>query len=286
MSRIAWYYARFDLPDDWEPTGYSLDAERGRLEFSSRDGFQGQLAWQKTKRTPDLGHTLDHFYKQYLKVNEPDRVSHFNGLRQIELGQFLLAIDSDDRPCQAALFLPDEKMLLCWTLPDARKKTLEQLKQILLSFSANSGEYREWRLFGLDLTLPASYSPISLEALPASTKIVFEGKKSCRLTFRRWGLPKHLLKDTDLKNFYHRHLRADKCAVKHAEIVPYRDFDAASVVYTSRAEKGVEKLYGRWPGLGFAWHDVEENRIYAWEQTGPKRYKRLEVEDVFLSQKG
>ena len=280
-QQLAWHHFQFRLPADWELTGFSARAEKGRLEFSTRAGLQGQVYWRQSDARPDVGRIMDEVHRRHLSaVGEAD-ARQFRSLKRASPGRFTFGYDGPGRPCHAALYCPDTHVLLQWLFPSYDPEIAETvIKPMLATFEPNDGDCPRWAVLGLDFRLPRALKLVKVEPYPANVSLTFEGKRQPRVTLRRWGLAPLLLKGRSVRGFYHRFL-ATLGRVIAVEDAPWCGQPGATGQYEQRAERAMVKLTGRWwPGQALAWHDVDAMRLYAFEQVGPRRRPKLEPRDV------
>ena len=279
---LAWHHCQFQLPSDWELTGFASREEKGRLEFSTRNGLQAQLYWRRCDRKPDVGRIIDEIHRRHLRARKAEHAQRFGSLQRANPSQFLFGYDRPDWPCHAGAYLEDSRVLLQWLFPNFDQDEAEHtIKPMLASFAPNDGDRRHWAIMGLNFQLPEKLKLISVEPYPANVSLMFEGKRLPRVTVRRWGASPLLLKDKPVKHFIHKYVRSIGSVVSVEERRLF-GHPGVEVDFRKRGERVMQKLTGRWwPGKLLAWHDEEAMRIYAFEQVGPKRRKRLELSDVF-----
>ena len=64
----------------------------------------------------------------------------------------------------------------------------------------------------------------------------------------------------------------------------FKGMEAIELEIEQRGEYSMDKLAGRWwKGNAIIWHNVEEQRLYCFEQVGSKKTTRLELDDVIRS---
>ena len=278
---LAWHHFQFALPADWELTGFSAKVEQGRLELSSRCGLRGQVYWRQCAGKPDVGRIMDEIHRRHLRAKKDQSTPPFKSLQRSRPGGFTFGFDRPGRPCHAAAYLEDQRVLLQWLFPSYDPAHAEAvLKPLLASFQPNDGDQRRWAVLGLDFQLPSALQLMKIEPYPANVSLTFEGKRQPRVTLRRWGLAPLLLKGKSVAHFYERFLARLGRVVSIDEAAQF-GHPGAEAAFEQRAERAMEKLTGRWwPGRALAWHDVDAMRIYALEQVGPRRRPKLDPNDV------
>ena len=278
---LAWHHFQFRLPADWELTGFVAKVEKGRLEFSTRRGLQGQVYWRNCDAKPNLGRIMDEIHRRYLHAEKDQPTPRFRSLQRCSPGRFLFGCDRPGRPCHAAIYLPETHVLLQWLFPRYDPDAAEAIvKPLLATFQPNDGQQQRWAILGLDFQLPRALKLVKVDPYPANVSLAFEGKRRPRVTLRRWGLAPLLLKGKAVRAFYHRFV-ATLGRVVSIEDVPWRGCPGAEAHFEQRAERALQKLTGRWwPGRALAWHDIEAMRLYAFEQVGPRRWPKLDPSDV------
>lgn len=284
FSPLAWYHIQTKIPDTWEITHYSINEVEGRLDFCNRQWHQGRFSWKKGKvyKKPDLDRTLNEFYKRHLLEHHKDEASSFKSMSTRQIGPFLFAYDKDDRPCQAAYYLDEEMTILIWTFPSFSQSFLhDTITPILEKFQSNEVEPRKWSAFGLSFSLPREFDLEDASILPGDVCLNFEHTNRQQVNVHRWALPGELLRGQDLKKFYYRVLGGRKDKVMTMEDCSYRGMDSVTVTFERTGNHAMDKLYGRaWQGVGRVWYDREEQRIYAYEQAGPKKISHLDEQKI------
>lgn len=284
MQHLAWHHAQFMIPGEWEITAYSVEDRAGRLEFSTREGFQSLLSWEPCKREPDTETMMLSFLRKRVPGAE-----HVSGLTLQDLtvkraGSFLLGFYDDTLPCQALCYLPSAKKLVSWVFAAWNRDDLAQrIVPILESYEPNEGPLRHYSAFGLRFDLPEAFLLEDMMANPANVMMGFESRRKVRVTFRRWGLPELVLSGDRLAAFHERILRVHGGVVRGATEMTVAGMEAAETAYEQRGEYQMDKFLGRrWEnGQARIWYDREQKRIYAFEQIGPPKRELLEFSDVF-----
>ncbi len=282
---LGWYYIRCRIPADWEVTHFVTSEQKGRLEFNNRQGYQGKLSWEKCVREPDQERMIREFYNQVLAHEQQNRRNAPVKIVTRRQAGFTVGYQDPGRIFQASTFLEREHMLIRWVMPDFQQdKWKTQWRPILDSWSPNLGSIWTWAMFGLEFKLPRHFLPEEVKPYPANVTMLFESVETkLRATFHRWGLPEELLRNTDLKNYYHYVLmRKRHCRIDATCETTLHGMEAAEIDYRQRGEHHMDKMAGRrWSGRGWAWHNQSEKRIYAFEQAGPKKSERLNLDAVF-----
>jgi hypothetical protein len=285
FSQLGWYHILGFVPDNWEFTHYGIDEGEGRLDFCNREWHQARFSWKKGKeyRKPDLDRTLAEFHKRYLLENHKEEVATFSGMSTRQIGSFLFAYDKPERPCQAACYIEESKTVMFWTFPSFSEELLRNtFTPILESCLPNDAESRVWSAFGMSFVLGKDFDLEDASILPADASLMFEHSNRQQMTLHRWGLPSELLRGQDLKIFYYRILGGLKNKVMTMEDSIYKGMPSVEVTLTRAGTHAMDKLYGgEWSGSGRIWHNVEEQRLYAYEQAGPKKVPPLKEAEIF-----
>jgi hypothetical protein len=282
MWRLAWHTFKFDIPDEWEVTRYSIAEPVGRFEFSTRDGSMGRLSWERTKRFPDEERMLTEYHRRYLQRFDEDEVKDFSGIKTQRIGEFLVGYRNTGEPCQAVAHLEDERVVLMWVFPEYKASRMKKVwKPMLESFKPNRGKLQEWAAFGLRCRLPVGFDIERCTCNPADTWIEFQHRNMHRIDFHRWGLPRELLYGRSLEEFAREILRGSGVRVLTCEPKPWRGMESLFMTTESKGTKGMDKLFSSmWRGEARVWHDTKEKRIYAYIQAGPKKVKLLADEEM------
>ena len=281
---VAWHHARFRVPADWEITSYAIERREGRLEFSSRHGFQGLLSWESCKGAPDPETLMATFLTHVSRKAGSPRAITPGDLHTQRAGLFLLGYHDTDQPCQAIAHLPEEEKILRWVFASSPLPHVhETYVPILESFEPNHGAILDYAVFGLRFRLPANYSLEQMTVLPASVTLMFESDQKARATFRRWGLPELLLNGRSLGDFYTAFLRSQIIFPATPQAIRIADMDAVIAGYEQRGEHHMDRFMGRYWRTGEArlWYARREKRLYAFEQIGPPNTPLLDFTEVF-----
>jgi len=206
----------------------------------------------------------------------------FKALSIQNIGSFLFAHGKEGRPCQAICYREEERTVLLWTFPQFSPSILKgTIRPILEGHRSQEGDRLLWSAFGLSFVLHRDYDLENAAILPADVSLIFEHRNRQQLTFHRWGLPSELLREQDLKTFYYRVLGGRKDKVLTMEDDNFRGMPSVKVSFRRTGSHAMDKLYGgAWKGVGRIWHHREEQRLYAYEQAGPKKEKLLDEEDL------
>jgi hypothetical protein len=289
--KIAWHHFKFRVPSDWEVTAYSLEDRVGRLEFSTREGFQAVVSWEPCKREPDSRTMMIAFLQRNAPGAEQGTSATVRDLDTVHIGRFFVGYHSEDGPCQAMYYLKDAKKLIRWVFRSSEKRLREKTcAPVLESFEPNGGAEREYAIFGLDFVLPEEFKLEDMNALPANVMMAFESGSRARAIFRRWGMPEVVLGGKSLVGFYPAFLKVQGCVVNDSEETEVAGMKAAKVRYRERGQHHMDKFMGRYwdNGEALLWHNEGEKRLYAFEQISPRKAPLLVLEEVFplLNNKG
>ena len=180
--------------------------------------------------------------------------------------------------------LDEEGKIIRWVFPSSAPSHVDSLyPSILESFEPNNGDIREYGVYGLHFRLPRSYRIEAMNVLPANVMMTFESDRKARATFRRWGMPDVILQGKRLEEFYYSLLRAQGAAVMQIRATTMAGMDAVAARYEQRGEHHLDRFMGRrWKnGDARLWYNRDEQRLYAFEQIGPKGVELPVFEDVF-----
>jgi len=289
-KQLAWFHFKFQIPVEWEITAYSVEDRAGRLEFSTRKGFQALVGWQPCDEVPGV----ETMMLSFLRGN----VSNFERAKQVSIlnlkthreGIFLTSHAGDGLPFQAVCHLESPKKLVHWVFDSYDERVAgETWTPILRSFEPNEGDIAQYAIFGLNFRLPRDYALEDMTVLPANVMIAFESAKTkARATFRRWGTPDLVLQGRPLEEFYPWFLRAQGCRVGSVQKSMIADMEAIKASYERRGEHQMDRFMGRpWKnGEASLWHDKNEMRIYCFEQIAPPGVQLLRFEEVFAGLRG
>lgn len=282
---VAWHWLQFHVPADWEVTAYSAASSQGRLEFASREGLQGQVSWEPCRGAPDIEATMVAFLHRNAPGADAAQAIGRQHLHVGRAGRFVTGRCRDDLPFQAMCHLPEQERLLRWVFPQAGTERVHAVcEPVLRSFEPNGGPEREYALFGLRFRLPAEFSVADMTILPANVMIACESPAGVRVTFRRWGLPEVVLGTRGLPDFYVWLLDAMGARVTDIRGAKILGHDGAQAVFDQRGDHQVDRFLGRGRRGGEAriWFNREEQRIYAFEQIGPRGAARLDFERTLV----
>lgn len=281
-QKIAWHYFKGIIPKDWECTNYNMDPKKGRIQFSSRNGIEATFHWQITKHPIDELRMVTEVHRRHLEREDAKRAPSFNELQQRNRGGFIFAYDIPGQICHATYFIKEHKIHFHWIFPDySEKKARNVLDPILDTFAANIDDIREWGLFNIYGHLPRDYKPVEIEAVPANVSLIFEGPKHHHIYLRRFGLPDLLLGGGTLFSFYGNYQKKLRRRVTSKRDIMVHGMSGLELEIEQRGEYAMEKLAGRWwRGTASIWLNTEEQRMYCFEQIGPKSAKPLEITDV------
>ncbi len=282
LRKTAWLHFKCLLPEDWEPVVFSGNPLEGRLEFANRSGHLARVVWMQCKETPDIAKMMDEFHKARLKDRDREAFKAFKGLSFRDAGAYRLGVHAPGSPCQAAAYSKAVKTLTIWTFPEFSEERFKALwLPILKSCAENCGDWREWALWGLDFRLPSDFSLVETHPLPANVTLSFESPRRFRADLHRWGLPDVLLQGSSLEGFYRRFISAGRAKVINVETSMKSGFETVEIDFERRGEFDMDFLYGRWwTGKAICWHDVEQMRVFAFEQASNRKTPKLEISDV------
>lgn len=280
--RLAWYDFAFDVPDSWEASRYSIAAPVGRFEFLDRNGPRGRLSWETSKRLPDQQKILAEYHRRYLQQNDENQMRGFRGIKTIEVGPFTVGFRHAGEPCQAVAYLPACKKTLLWVFPDYTEKQMQQVwRPLLESFQPNRDPIREWAAFGIACRLPAAFELERAICRPADVWMEFQHKNMHRIDLHRWGLPRELLRDSDMETFIKRVVTNQEGRVLSANASTFCGMESVEVQTEIRGTKGMDRLFSSyWKGTGRIWHNTKEKRLYACMQAGPRKVQYLSDKEL------
>lgn len=282
MARIAWFHFSAEhIPADWEVTAYAVEPRIGRLEFSNRHGYQAMLSWEPCRHEPDRQTTMRTFLEHLRPGAEaPARDAP---LHTATAGSFLLGWGERGTPAQALAYRPDQKTLLRWVFEDGSPEAVStRWRPLLESVQPNDGPWCAYALFGLNFRLPADFVIEEMNTLPANVRICFEGRHRRRATFRRWGMPAIVLQHKGLTTFYRDLLHAQGCRGLTLDACRLNGMEAVQATYSQRGEHQMDRIMGRdWEGgQATLWLNPDEQRLYSFEQIGPRRSQPLTLTEV------
>jgi hypothetical protein len=272
LQPLAWDGFAFLLPPRWEVTGYNLaDGRRGALQLHAGARYCGELSWRPIEGAPDAPLIIADALN---RAANPDGVQ--GALRRptvTTIGEWQLGCLEEGGERVALLWQAARSRVLMWVFGRAHDGPgLREIVELLGSFEPNKGERRRWRLFGAGCVLPSAFEFDALQAQPGLASLQFVNSKRARVTARRFGMIERSLADAGgLQAFY----------AGVISLAQYRLLDIA----TEQSEGGEEvrvkfeyvgvdrldKLMGAWvQGVGWMWHERDEDRLYAWEISAPK----------------
>ena len=285
---LAWHYARFTLPEDWECTGYTCRQKDGRIELSNPEGFIAQYNWRNVKAVPDIKRIMNTVYQRHLEDNDCPEKKDFKDLHFSELSGFTVGYGHENLPFYAGRFIESNSTLIEWVFPSWSKKFMKLiLPDLLASFQENYDDVRYWSAFGLPHYIPKEYQLEHVDAQPANVSFHYETKKHHRLIVRRWGLTDEHLRDHTLKQFYGLFLVDSKMTLDAIDEFDFHDRPAVRASFQDRGRFGLDKLIAKWwRGEATAFFNADEKRIYSVEQIAPKRkFKEWSADNVFFFKK-
>ncbi len=282
-QRLAWYDFSFELPDSWEATRYSIAAPTGRFEFNDRHGSQGRLSWALSKRVPDEERILTEYHRRYLQDHDEDAYRGFRGIKTRKIKDWFVGYRHQGEPLQAVLYLPECKKTLLWVFPEYTPgKWQGTWAPVLESFSRNSGAWRDWAAFGVHCALPEGFEIEKVVCNPADVWFEFQHRNMQRIDIHRWGLPGELLRGRDMESFIRKVTTSQEGRIITATKSRFRGMESLELTIETRGTKGMDRLYAsHWTGVGRAWLNTEEKRLYAYFQAGPKKLEMLSEARLF-----
>ncbi|NRA38953.1 MAG: hypothetical protein HRU15_12485 [Planctomycetes bacterium] len=285
MQKMAWFYTRCEIPEDWECTCYSIEAKDGYLQFHTRNGLEATYHWKILKHVPDELRMVNEIHRRHLERTEHPSAATFTDLQHCKVNDFLFAWDPESKIAHGSYFLKEFKVHLHWIFNGwTEEKAKEKWYPLMKSHVNNTEDTIHWSLFNIHIKLPDTYVPMEIEAVPANVSLIFEGPKHMHIHVRRFGMPEIMLDGQTLFGFYGKYQK--KCGRR---IVGRNDMEifkhpGVRLEVEQRGEYRMEKLSGKWwKGQAFLWHDTKEKRMYAFDQIGPKKAQRLEISDVISS---
>lgn len=281
VMQIAWLDSIFEVPDDWEVTRYSIASQTGRIEFAGREGHLGVFSWETCKHLPDEKRILTEYYRNYLKENDKEGFKNFQELRTSFIGDFMAGIPDERHPFNAVHHLAEQKKMMMWSFPSYTKKKEKIWEPILKSFTPNDGEMRKWSMFGIKCQLPKDFELDDALIKPADVWLNFEHKNLHKIFMHRWGLPREILRNHNLEQYFRFVIRGHEGKVLSIKKEQFHGMESVKVTAEIKGVHGMERLYAaQWPGEGRLWHDEKEKRIYAWVQFAPKKVKLLDEKEL------
>jgi hypothetical protein len=285
-KQLAWFHFQFRIPAEWEITTYSTEDRTGRLEFSTRKGFQARVRWEACRRTPDMETTMSAFLRQSMPDTEIQAPASAMNIKTRNVGIFFVGHLRENAPCQAIAYLEQPKTLIHWAFGPYDEHIAEDVwMPILESFQPNDGKTLRYAMYGMDFQLPNRYLLEDMTVLPANVIMAFESTEKAQATFRRWGMPDLLLQERALEVFYPWFLRTQGCRVEDVEKTAVSGMEAVKLFFEKRGEHRMDRFIGRpWKhGEAWLWYNRDEMRIYAFEQIAPPKVPLLKMTDVFPS---
>ena len=281
--RIAWYDLSFELPDNWEASRYSIASQTGRFEFVDRNGSLGRLSWEHSKRVPDEERILTEYHLRYLQQYDEGQYHGFAGIKTRRVGDFKVGFRNDGEPCQALLHLPECGKVLLWVFPEYSDQLMSRVwGPILESFKPNGSDRRDWSAFGISCSLPGGFEIEKVVCRPADVWFEFQHKNMHRVDIHRWGLPRELLRGSDMETFIRRVVANQEGRVLTAERGTFRGMESVELTTEIRGTKGMDRLFSAyWKGEGRIWHDTAGKRLYACMQAAPKKIELLKERKIF-----
>lgn len=278
---IAWHHFRCRVPSDWEVTFYSMEEREGRLELSTRRGVQAVVAWLPVKGDPNQTVLLENFFKARIKGQPDPEDSDPLRLKTETVGDFLVGTAGRNLPYVAIRYFPEVQTLLRWVFPETGDPRMYEA--ILESCKPNHDDSKEISLFGLEFQLPDGFRAESMSVFPANVMMAFENSKRLRTVFRRWGMSSYILRGGTLQAFYQRMLERSGCDIKDVRSSTVNGCAAVDMDFVFKVPFSMEVFLGRSRlfGRATAWHHPDEQRIYAFEQMGPRKVEPLEFSRVF-----
>lgn len=280
---VAWQHAVFQIPADWEVTGYLIHPEEGELHFATREGIQAEWHWRRCSSVPDIARIMTEIHRRHLAKTDPEQAKVLTTLPSERVGRFLFVYHRPGEMAQAALFLPEKALLFQWIFPVYDRCRLEQVwRPLLQSFEENDRSLRQWAIFGIDLCLPPEYEIEALEPFPANVTLRFVTRNHRKVRVRRLGLPSFYLQDHTLEDFYRLFLWKQGCKILDSTSREIFGLPGAFVTFEERGAYGFDKLIGRWwKGEGWIWYDEDAMRLYALEQVGPPHTPPVDLATTF-----
>lgn len=283
-KRIAWHHFKLQIPSEWEVTAYSVEDREGRLELSTKRGFEAMISWAPCRRRPDTESMMVEFLRSRVPGRAEGQPVSIQHLKTRHVGEFFLGYHSEELPAQAFTVLKEEKKLLRIIFDRAAPEYLERtVVPMLRSFTPNHDPIRDYALYGLCFSLPDTFSIEDMVVLPANVMMTLENTDKVRATFRRWGMPEVTLGDESLDSFCRKILHVHGCHISSAKPARIQGMEALRMRYEQRGQHQMDKFLGRlWKnGHAWVWLNSDEHRIYAFETIGPPRAELPSFETVF-----
>lgn len=274
-QRLAWHGFAFDLPPGWEVTAYRLDPRRGEFRLHERLRERAQLTWVRMAARPDQLAIASEILSRQTTLEARPSV--------LEVGIFTVVHAGPGLPFQALAWVAHDTRLLHWTFPEwSGDQPDAPWRRLLESCSTPGSDLREWAIFGVRVFLPQAFRPCEIEASPGAVAIDFTRDDGLSVTARRWAMAGTLLAERPLGEWARRQLVHDRSRVDEVAATTRHRLPAVRAAFSIRGERTYDRVvWRRWPGEAWWWHNPEENRICAVEQTGPPRLPLLEVDHVW-----
>ncbi|MCC5844583.1 MAG: PqqD family protein [Verrucomicrobia bacterium] len=182
LETYAWMGLRIAVPAHWELRRHGMSPEAGALVWVDRHAQRLELRWLRPEKEPDPARMVEHT-RDALKKDQPDlHLSNLpSGLRPwqgVLHGQ-------EPRICQTAAYFPDHRVLLqlTFSLEGEREALNRLLREILSSVAVAEDPARatRWRAFGIDCTVPETWTLRRAEILPMDARLQFSCPKRGRL---------------------------------------------------------------------------------------------------------
>ena len=172
---IAWMGLRMSLPEDWQPTRHSLNAQRGSLTFIDRRRQCLQLLWTTVSKTPDIVQVIEDYQASVLEEDDQADLEIWDDLDPW-LGLVRL-IDGQPALVRAATYSTKHKVLLEATLNADRLQgePRQEARRILqaIKIAQPSTRATRWRLFDLDVQMPPFWQLTKMESAVADVAFTF-----------------------------------------------------------------------------------------------------------------
>ena len=138
MKTVAWHHIRCDIPDEWEVPAYSIEPRQGRLEFSTRRGFQALIGWEQCKRLPDADTMMIGFLRRHIPATKRASTASLDNLQTRTLNGYTLGL-YPGMPVQALSYLKDDGILLNWVFEAGDPEHITQvIEPVLRSCRCNT----------------------------------------------------------------------------------------------------------------------------------------------------
>lgn len=236
---------------------YSTEFARGRCAFADRYRFRAELSWSMVKGEPDY----DRMVSNYMSKLEQD-----NKLRDSERAQKsgwhgFTGIVGNEQTSRFGKYLEPIGCLVEWVFlwPSGRDAGLES--EILSSSKAETADrdgMQPWRVFGLDIKVPANATIESCSVQTARAELSFTDSKTGNTwQYKRLGLTPLWLKkpiedwlSSSLRSFT-RDLSVSRRRIGSVEIA------------RAEGEFRPEGMHLRWGRIeARAWIDPVDGRLY------------------------